>query len=94
VVANRFNARYGNIDKDSATKALTRPVEWKIPNAYAAVRAAQDSGIPIAMNDSPYTRAVSQMARAACGKPLTAAKKASQGFNLFGLRGLRELADT
>ena len=46
------------------------------------------------MNDSPYTRAVSQMARAACGKPLTAAKKASQGFNLFGLRGLRELADT
>ena len=93
VVANRFNARYGNIDGDSATKALTRPVDWKIPNAYAAIRAAQDSGIPIAMNDSLYTRAVSQMARAACGKPLIAAK-ASQGFNLFGLRGLRELADT
>jgi pilus assembly protein CpaE len=94
VVANRFNARYGNIDGDSATKALTRPVDWKIPNAYAAVRAAQDSGVPIAMNDSPYTRAVAQMASAACGKPLTAAKKASPGFNLFGLRGLRRLADT
>ncbi|MGA2770558.1 MAG: AAA family ATPase [Bryobacteraceae bacterium] len=94
VVANRFNARYGNIDGDSATKALTRPVDWKIPNAYAAVRTAQDSGVPIAMNDSPYTRAVAQMAKAACGKPLTAAKKAGQGFNLFGLRGLRELADT
>ncbi len=94
VVSNRFNARYNNIDGNSATKALTRPVDWKIPNAYAAVRAAQDNGIPIAMNDSPYTRAIAQMARAACGKPLTAAKKASQGFNLFGLRGLRELADT
>ena len=94
VVANRFNARYGNIDKDSATKALTRPVEWKIPNAYAAVRAAEDSGIPIAMSDSPYARAISQMASAACGKPLTEAKKAGPGFNLFGLRGLRELADT
>jgi hypothetical protein len=94
VVANRFNARYGNIDGASATKALTRPVDWKIPNAYTAVRAAQDSGIPIAMNDSPYTRAVAQMASAACGKPLTAARKASPGFNLFGLRGLRELADT
>jgi pilus assembly protein CpaE len=94
VVANRFNARYGNIDKDSATKALTRPVDWRIPNAYAAVRAAQDSGVPIAMHDSPYTRAVAQMARAACGKPLTVAKQASPGFNLFGLRGLRELADT
>ena len=69
-------------------------MDWKIPNAYAAVRAAQDSGIPIAMNDSPYTRAVAQMARAACGKPLTAAKKASQGFNLFGLRGLRDAGGT
>jgi pilus assembly protein CpaE len=94
VVANRFNSRYSNIDKDSATKALTRPVDWTIPNAYAAIRAAQDSGIPIAMNDSPYARAISQMARAACGKPSAAAKKTSPGFNLFGLRGLRELADT
>jgi pilus assembly protein CpaE len=94
VVANRFNARYGNIDRDSATKALTRPVDWKIPNAYAAVRAAQDKGVPIAMSDSPYTRAVAQMASAACGKPPTPVKKASPGFNLFGLRGLRRLADT
>jgi pilus assembly protein CpaE len=94
VVANRFNARHGNIDRDSATNALTRPVDWKIPNAYTAVRTAQDRGIPIATDDSPYTRAVTQMARAACGKPLTAAKKAGQGFNLFGLRGLPDPAGT
>jgi pilus assembly protein CpaE len=94
VVANRFNARHGNIDGDSATNALTRPVDWKIPNAYTAVRTAQDSGVPIAVNDSPYTRAVAQMAKAACGKPLTAAKKVSQGFNLFGLRGLPDTAGT
>ena len=43
VVANRFDARHGKIDGNSATKALTRPVDWKIPNAYAAVRAAQDA---------------------------------------------------
>jgi pilus assembly protein CpaE len=94
VVANRSNARHGNIDGASAANALTRPVDWKIPNAYAAVRIAQDSGVPIAMTDSPYSRAVTQMARAACGKPLTAAKKASQGFNLFGLRGLPDPAGT
>jgi hypothetical protein len=94
VVANRFNARHGNIDGNSATNALTRPVDWKIPNAYTAVRTAQDSGVPIAMTDSPYSRAVAQMARAACGKPLTVAKKASQGFNLFGLRGLPDPAET
>jgi len=88
VVANRSNARHGNIDGASATNALTRPLDWKVPNAYTAVRTAQDSGVPIAMTDSPYSRAVTQMARAACGKPETAAKKASQGFNLFGLRGL------
>jgi hypothetical protein len=46
------------------------------------------------MSDSPYTRAVAQMASAACGKPSVPAKKASHGFNLFGLRGLRRLADT
>jgi Flp pilus assembly CpaE family ATPase len=94
VIANRFNARHGNIDGDSATNALTRRVDWKIPNAYTAVRTAQDSGIPIAENDSPYTRAVAQMARAACGKPLTAPKKAGQGFNLFGLRGLPDTVGT
>jgi len=94
VVSNRYNARYGNIDGNSATKALTRPVDWKLPNAYAAIRAAQDSGVPIAMTDSPYTRAITQMAKAACGKSLTATKKASQGFNLFGLRGMRDLAET
>jgi pilus assembly protein CpaE len=94
VIANRSNARHGNIDGDSATNALTRRVDWKIPNAYTAVRTAQDSGIPIAENDSPYTRAVAQMARAACGKPLTAPKKAGQGFNLFGLRGLPDTAGT
>jgi pilus assembly protein CpaE len=94
VVANRFNARYGNIDADSATKALAQPVDWKVPNAYAAVRTAQDTGIPIAMTDSPYTRAVTQMARAACGKPATASKKSGQGFNLFGLRGLPDPAET
>jgi len=53
VIANRFNARHGNIDGDSATNALTRPVDWKIPNAYTAVRTAQDSGVPVAMDDSP-----------------------------------------
>jgi pilus assembly protein CpaE len=94
VVANRFNARHGNIDGNSATNALTRPVDWKIPNAYTAVRTAQDTGVPIAMKDSPYTRAVTQMARAVCGNPLAAAKKASQGFRLFGLRGLPDPAET
>jgi len=95
VVANRFNARHGKIDENSAAKALTRPVSWRIPNAYAAVRAAQDSGVPLAMDNSPFTRVVVQMARAACGKVFAAEKsKAGRGFDLFGLRGLPDTAGT
>ena len=41
VVLNRFNSRHGEIDENSATKALGRPVNWRIPNAYAAARAAR-----------------------------------------------------
>jgi pilus assembly protein CpaE len=94
VVVNRFNSRHGNIDGNSATKALTRPVNWSIPNTYAAVRAAQDNGVPLAMEDSPYTRVLVQMARAACGKAFPCTKKASHGFDLFGLRGVPAPAET
>ena len=56
VILNRFNSRHGDIDEHSATKALGRPVNWKIPNGYAAARAAQDNGVPLAMENSPITR--------------------------------------
>ncbi len=88
VVVNRYNSRHSKIDENSATKALNRPVDWKIPGDYVAVRAAQDSGVPLAMENSPVTRVLTQMARAACGKPAGAAKKAGKGFHLFGMRAL------
>jgi pilus assembly protein CpaE len=94
VVLNRFNARHGEIDENSATKALARPINWRIPNAYAAARTAEDSGVPLAMADSPITRALVQMARAACGKPLHPEKKASVGFGFFGSRALPAQAET
>ena len=89
VILNRFDARHGDIDENSATKALGRPISWRIPNAYAAARLAEDSGIPLAMADSPITRALSQMAKAACGKALTPEKKA-RGFSFFGSKALAE----
>lgn len=90
VVLNRFNSRHVDIDEKSATKAIGRPVNWKIPNCYAAARTSQDSGIPLAMGDSPISRALVQMARAACGKPLTVEKPASRGFSFFGSKALSE----
>jgi pilus assembly protein CpaE len=83
VVLNRFNSRHGGIDEQSATKALGRPISWRIPNAYEAARAAEDSGVPLALTDSPVTRAFAQMARAACGKPLDAGTKSGGMFSFF-----------
>ena len=88
VVLNRFNSRHGGIDENSATKALAQPVNWRIPNSYEAARAAQDAGVPLAMEDSPITRTLVQMARSACGKPLETGKKAANGFSLFGFKML------
>src|ERR1700683_4729897 len=93
VVINRFNSRLSKIDENSAVKALTRPVDWRVPDAYGAVRAAQDNGIPLSMENSPITRVLLQMARAACGKPSAAEKKTNKGFDLFGLRGRSSSAE-
>jgi pilus assembly protein CpaE len=88
VVLNRFNSRHGDIDEKSATKALARPINWRIPNDFAAARGAQDSGVPLAMENSPITRALVQMAKGACGKPLGPEKSTSKGFSFFGLKTL------
>jgi pilus assembly protein CpaE len=73
VVLNRFNSRKVEIDEESTAKALSRPVEWNIPNDYMAVRGAQNLGTSLVMQDTPISRAVRQMAKGACGKPAAAA---------------------
>jgi len=94
LVLNRFNSRQGEIDEKSATKALGRPINWRVPNAWVAARAAQDTGIPLAMADSPVARAVVQMARAACGKPPAVEKKTGGGFSFFGSKAVETPAET
>jgi pilus assembly protein CpaE len=66
LVLNRFNSRTVEIDEESVLKALSRPVDWKIPNDYLAVRGAQNLGIPLVRTDTAIARAILQMAGAAC----------------------------
>jgi pilus assembly protein CpaE len=75
VVLNRFTPRSLVIDEDNITKALTRPATWKIPNDYPAVRRAQDTATPLSLADSPISRVIRQMARAACNLSPTPDKK-------------------
>jgi pilus assembly protein CpaE len=82
VVLNRFHARNTEIDDASITKALTHPPKWKVPNDYSAARKAQNSGVPIATEDSPISRALREMAWAACGQ--TGRQEKKKRFGLFG----------
>jgi pilus assembly protein CpaE len=82
VVLNRFTPRSLSIDEENITKALTKPVNWKIPNDYSAVRRAQDTATPLALEDSPISRVIRQMARVACNWSPPKDKK--KRFSLFG----------
>jgi len=85
IVLNRFEPRTMGVSEDQITKALTRPAQWKIPNDYAAVRRMQTTAVPLAMEDSPISRLIKQMARTACGLPAAPEKeKKSGGFSLKG----------
>ena len=71
---NRFNSRTVEIDEESSTKALSRQVDWKLPNDYMAVRGAQNLGIPLVAHDTPLSRVIIKMARAAANKSVSQQK--------------------
>ncbi|HEY1158991.1 MAG TPA: hypothetical protein VGE83_00080 [Terracidiphilus sp.] len=67
IVINRYAPQLFAFDEKQIAKALTRPVDWKIPDDYATARRTQNTATPIAMEDSPISRAIRRMARKACG---------------------------
>lgn len=81
VVVNRFDSGTEGLDEAQVAKALTRPVRWKIPNDYAAVRRMQNSGIPLTRDDSPIANAIKQMTQTVCGRAVAPEKK--KGFSFF-----------
>lgn len=82
IVLNRFMPRSGGVDEEHISKALTRPVQWKIPSDYVTVRRMQNEATPLALEDSMIARAIQDMARTACGMVAKPEKK--KGFSLFG----------
>jgi pilus assembly protein CpaE len=82
IVLNRFMPRSGGVDEEHISKALTRPVNWKIPSDWVTVRRMQNEATPLALEDSMIARAIQEMARTAAGMPAKPEKK--RGFSLFG----------
>jgi pilus assembly protein CpaE len=80
IVINRYTPKTLLFDDNQVAKALTRPANWKIPDDYATARRTETSGSPIALNNSPISNAIRQMARVACG---IADEKKKKGFSLF-----------
>jgi Flp pilus assembly CpaE family ATPase len=83
VVINRHDSNSLGLTDEHITKALNRPVQWKIPDDYAAARQVQNSTTPSAPSDSSISRLIRQMARSSCGLPQIQEK--STGFRLRGL---------
>jgi len=81
IVLNRYTPRTLGIEEESITKALTVPVKWKIPSDYPAVKSAQNSAVPLVLNDSPISRVITKMTEEVCGLP--ADKKKKKRFSLF-----------
>jgi Flp pilus assembly CpaE family ATPase len=75
IVLNRYAPSSLGIDEEHITRALTRRAQWKMPDDHAAVRKAQNTATPVALIDSQISRAIRQMARAACGRAVEPEKK-------------------
>jgi Flp pilus assembly CpaE family ATPase len=88
IVLNRFQSRTQGVGEDQITKALTRPAQWKIPNDYPAVRRMQHTAVPLALEDSPISRLIRQMTRAASGLPAVPEKGTGEKASGFSLKNL------
>ncbi len=81
IVLNRYTPHALLFDERQIDKALTRPADWKVPDDFAAARRTRNTATPVALEDSPISRVIRQMARTACGLPAVAEKK--KGFSWF-----------
>lgn len=80
IILNRHVSRNPEIDEAAITKALTVPARWKVPNDYAAVMQAQNTGIPVLQGKNRVAGALSEIAKAARGEVDTPAKKKILGL--------------
>jgi len=82
VVINRFEPSFLGVTEEVITKAISRPVRWKIPDDYDATRQMQNSSGSISLADSPISRLILEMASSVTGVPVPQEKEKRKGFSL------------
>jgi Flp pilus assembly CpaE family ATPase len=82
IVLNRYMPQTLLFDDKQIERALTKQIDWKVPDDYASARRTQNTATPLAMEDSPISRAIRRMARKACG--LTEEDSKAKGTGLLG----------
>ena len=85
IVVNRFEPRLlGGVNEDVITKALGRPVRWKIPDDQDATRKLQYSENGISLAETRISRLTLEMAGSITGRPVPQEKKKNFGLRGFG----------
>jgi pilus assembly protein CpaE len=87
IVVNRHTASFHSLDQQTVERALTRPVDWKIPNDYGTAIRMQHRSSPLAFEDTPISRTIREMARSVCGasEPPEALVPVERKRGLFGM---------
>jgi pilus assembly protein CpaE len=75
IVLNQYPANLFGIDQEQIAKALTKPVQWKIPSDVGTLQRVKNASAQLAPANSAIARAIDKMARNACGAPAEAKKK-------------------
>jgi pilus assembly protein CpaE len=83
IILNRYASSGLGVDEEHITRALTRPIQWRIPEDKPTMRETQSTATPLALGDSPVSRVIKQMARTACGLPPEPEAKKRRRMGLF-----------
>jgi len=87
VVLNRYDPKRSMIAADEIEKSLKMAVAWRVPNDFASVRDAGNTGILSTLTSSAVGKAVREMAAAACRKQDGASDETAvakkKGWRLF-----------
>ena len=82
IILNRYVPSSAGVDEDQIARALTRSVNWRIPDDSIAIRKTQNTATPLVTSDSAISKVIRQMARKACGLSEQPEKKKGM-FGLF-----------